>query len=37
MSGVGGRSRDMYFNRLENKISYMKKRIKMIIEGEAGI
>ena len=37
MSGVGGRSRDMYFNRLENKISYMKKRIEMIIEGEGGI
>jgi len=37
MSGRGGRNRDMYFRRLENKITYMRNRISMIIEGEASI
>ena len=34
MSGTGARSRNRYFNRLEKKITNMKKRIEMIIEGE---
>ena len=33
-SGAGARSRNQYFNRLEKKISKMKERIKMIIEGD---
>ena len=34
MSGEGARNRNRYFNQLEKKITNMKKRIEMIIEGE---
>jgi len=34
MSGSGAQSRNRYFNRLEKKITNMKNRIKLIIEGE---